>query len=129
MPADSKTEGQNLIRGLFDLSFTTFVTVKFAKIIYVLLLVGWALGWVVFLFGTLTNDEMAAAVKVLMILIVLPIGALLSLIYLRIVVESMVVIFRIAENTELIASVRGSGVRPGTSAQMDAGGTPPPMIE
>lgn len=106
---DYRDEGKGLLKGLFDFSFTTFVTVKFAKVIYVLLLLGWAAGWLAFIVVNLANDMSGAGTKLAMILLVFPIGGVLSLVYIRVIVESIVVIFRIAENTASIAGRHSQG--------------------
>ncbi len=111
---DVQGETKGLFGALFDMKFEHFATIKFARIIYVLLLIGWALAWLAFLFTTLMDDFAGGGQKAFMILIVLPLGAFFSLLYLRVVMESLIVMFRIADNTRLTAEAvsRGSATPP-----------------
>ncbi|HET6510106.1 MAG TPA: DUF4282 domain-containing protein [Baekduia sp.] len=79
---------------LFDLSFTSFVTTKIIKVIYVLslILIGlFALAFIVAAF----QDSAAAGLFVL--IIAAPLGALLYTIYTRVILEFIIQVFRIGE--------------------------------
>lgn len=115
---------KGLLAALFDFSFEHFVALKFAKIVYGLLLVGWGLLWIVFLLGVLTGDA-GGAEKAFMLVIVFPVGALLSLIYVRVIMELLLVQFRIAENTRQMATSL-DGSRAAQTPQPYGGATPPP---
>jgi hypothetical protein len=81
---------------LFDISFTSFVTMRIIKVIYVitLVLIGLAaLGFIVAAFA----DSIGAGLFVL--LIVAPLLSLLYVIYARVLLELVMAIFRIMEHT------------------------------
>ena len=85
---------------MFDLSFTHFVTIKLVKFLYVVGLLVGAIGAVIMI-GAASRQGAAAAVGAL---VLAPLGFLLFAMYLRVMLEIMVVMFRIAEDIELIAS-------------------------
>lgn len=83
--------------GLFDLSFSNFITTKIIKFIYVVWLIVSVLG----LLGGLITGAMRLGDEPLQgiaIIIASPIGALLYMILGRIYLELVIVLFRIAEN-------------------------------
>jgi len=85
---------------LFDFSFTDFVTSKIIKFLYGLsiFLIGLTtLVFVVISFGA------SPVVGVLTLLIVGPLVFILGVIYTRVLLEIIMVIFRIAENTAIMA--------------------------
>ena len=81
---------------LFDLSFSQFITTKLIKVLYILLLILLALGY---LAGVISGFSDSLGQGLLMMFIVGPLGVLLYLILIRISLEMMIVIFRIEENT------------------------------
>jgi hypothetical protein len=105
-------QAKGFFESLFDFSFTTFVTSKLVKLLYVLSIVGAAL---VSLFLIVIGFTVSIVLGVLMLLIGGPLLFLLSMIYARVFLEVMIVIFRISEHTAEIAeqgrrgSVKGSG--------------------
>jgi hypothetical protein len=85
---------------LFDFSFTDFVTSRIIKILYGLsiFLIGLAtLAFVIFSFGA------SPATGIFMLLIVGPLIFILGVIYTRILLEIIIVLFRIAEHTATMA--------------------------
>jgi hypothetical protein len=85
---------------LFDFSFTDFVTSKIIKFLYGLsiFLIGLTvLVFVIFSFGA------SPIAGILMLLIVGPLLFILGVIYNRVLLEIIIVIFRIAENTAITA--------------------------
>jgi len=84
---------------LLDLSFSEFVTTKIIKFIYVLLLVLIAIGYLVGIIVGFTRDAGSG----LLMLIVGAIGALVAVIFARVYMEILIVLFRIAENTTEMA--------------------------
>jgi hypothetical protein len=126
-------DASGVVRGLFDFSFSTFITSKVVKFLYILYLLCIALG---FLFG-MASGLMAlfaggsadrgmggfggasglgggggmGAVGVfigLLQLFVTPIASAIALIYGRVVCECIVVFFRVAEHvTEIDRKTRG----------------------
>jgi len=81
---------------LFDLSFSEFITTKLIKVLYILLLILLALGYLAAVISGFSNN---LGQGLLMMFIVGPLGVLLYLILIRISLEMMIVIFRIEENT------------------------------
>jgi hypothetical protein len=79
---------------LFDLSFTSFVTTKIIKVIYVLSLILIALFALVFVVAAF-QDSTGAGLFVLVI--AAPLGALLYTIYTRVILEFVIQDFRISE--------------------------------
>ncbi len=94
---DKKT---GFFAALFDFSFTDFVTSKIIKILYGLsiFLIGVAtLVFVIFSFGA------SLVTGIFMFLIVGPLIFILGVIYTRILLEIIIVLFRIAEHTATMA--------------------------
>lgn len=102
---------RGFVGSLFDLSFSSFVTTKIIRVLYVLSLVGVVLAAGMVLLGSVTggvlglaSDEGGAGVIAMlggfvMAALVLFFGVLLARIYM----ELLIVVFRIAESTEIIA--------------------------
>lgn len=84
-----------LFSQVFDLSFSTFITTRIVKILMVLgtlAIALWALVWVVAAFVDGVGSGLLA-------LILMPLFAAIALLALRVYLELIIVIFRIAENT------------------------------
>lgn len=87
--------------GLFDFSFNTFITPTLIKIIYALALFGvalMALGLVIT--GLISMGD--SVIRGLAILVVTPIIAFVYLLMARVYSESMIVLFKVAENLQEI---------------------------
>ena len=82
----------SLISSLFDFSFSSFVTTKFVRLIYALLLL--ANGFLAIMMG-LAFFPLG--------LVLAPIGFLLGTAFARVGLEVTIVLFRIAENVQEIA--------------------------
>ena len=103
---------------LFDLTFSSFVTTKIIKVLYVLAIV---IAGIIALAYTIAAFAADPVLGLLTLVILAPIGFLLYVIYTRVFLELIIVIFRILEtNTELVHLQRG-GASGGSS-----GGPPPP---
>jgi hypothetical protein len=85
---------------LFDFSFTSFVTLKFLKVIYTIAVV--VIGLVTLLWIAAIASR--GGVDVLLGLVGGPLAGLLYLIWVRICFEVIAVLFRIGENTSTIAA-------------------------
>jgi hypothetical protein len=89
------------VGGLFDFSFTTFVTTKVVKVLYGIWLLG-VVGIVLFgFYGAIDNMFLRTythPAEGLLMLILTPIIAVLYLILGRVYMEVLIVLFRIAEN-------------------------------
>jgi hypothetical protein len=99
-------EEKGFFGSLFDISFSSFITTKIIKVLYVLSLIViglFALGLVISAFAD------SAALGIVVLVIVAPLGALLYAIYTRVVLEVLIAIFRIMEsNFELVRLQRSA---------------------
>jgi hypothetical protein len=89
---------------LFDLSFTSLITTKIIKVLYLLsiLLIGLTAAIVV-----LAAFHQSSVAGLLVLVVIAPIVSLFYLIYTRVVLELVIALFRIMENTgELVAQGR-----------------------
>ncbi len=125
-------ESKNFIATLFDFSFTSFITLRFMKVIYGVLLVLILLTGLVFLLAGLFSGDATTAI---LALVGVPIVTLFYLVIARIYMELIALFFRIGENTSLIASSVGGapggswgGSTSGASGPQGPGswGGPPP---
>jgi hypothetical protein len=87
---------RNFLSSLFDISFTSFVTTRIIKVVYVITLVLIGLAALVFVVAAFT-ESVAGGLFVL--LIVAPLVSLLYVIYARVLLELVMAIFRIMEHT------------------------------
>jgi hypothetical protein len=105
---------------LFDVSFSSLITTKVIKVVYVISMIVIGLAALVFIIAAAASDSGGGSV--VFALIITPIFALLYLIYTRIILEVIIVLFRIMEtNVELVALQRRA-VAPAAPAPS----TPPP---
>src|SRR3954470_21000701 len=86
---------EGFFRSLFDISFTSFITTKIIKFIYVVLLVLIGLGALITIVGAFVQSIAAGA---LVLLIVAPLFTFLYVVYTRVVLEVIIQIFRINEH-------------------------------
>jgi hypothetical protein len=122
-------EEKGFFASLFDVSFTSFVTVRLIKVIYVITLVLIGLAALVFVVAAFA-DSVGAGVFVLVI--VAPLLSLLYVIYARVLLEIVMAIFRIAENTGqgvslLRAQAAGASVAPPPVPPAPPSSAPPPQ--
>jgi Domain of unknown function (DUF4282) len=116
---------RSFFSSLFDISFTSFVTMRIIKVVYVitLLLIGLAaLAFVVAAFA----ESVAGGLVVL--LIVAPLLSLLYVIYARVLLELVMAIFRIMENTgEQVGLLRAQagGAAAAPTTPLDVASPPP----
>jgi hypothetical protein len=85
---------------LFDLSFNEFVTTSIIKVLYILAIIGSAIGALVILGGMFASGSFGG---ILMGLILAPVIFIVYVIMARVWLEVLIVIFRIAENTAKLA--------------------------
>lgn len=105
---------------LFDLSFTSLVTTRIIKVLYVLAIV--VIGLYTFIFIAAGFNH-STADGILVLVIGAPIFALISLVYTRVLLEVVIALFRIMENTgELVAQAGAAG---STAASASGPQTPP----
>lgn len=103
------SEDKGFLGSLLDLSFTSFVTTKLIKVLYILTMV--LIGLIAL--GIIGSGfAISTVVGFIFIITVAPIFVLLALIYTRVILELMIVVFRIAESTAEVASQGRSTVIP-----------------
>jgi hypothetical protein len=89
-------EQKGFFGSLFDLSFTEFVTTRIIKFLYVLGIIGAAIAAISFIIGGMSSDSGAAGV---LSLVFAPLLFILYVMGIRVWLEVIIVVFRIAENT------------------------------
>ncbi len=97
-------EVKGFFSSLFDLSFRSFITGRLIRVLYVLAMIGlalWTLGWL----GTALASQ--DGTLIFFALIGAPLVFLFGLIYIRVLLELIIVVFRIGEDVRKIASNRG----------------------
>lgn len=108
-PVQRNPTKSGILRGLFDLSFSTFVTTKIVKVIYVLALALAVLqGLAIAGFGVLTVmvstakeqtlDQVLGVLGGTVIVLLSPVVTFLAMVVARLYAELVIVLFRIAEN-------------------------------
>lgn len=102
--------GRGFFAALFDLSFTTFITRRLSSVFYVVGLIAITIGFIVYFVTGLVNGVSAlffnvgAGVSLIVAtLIIVPIVTFLAIVLLRFVIEAVVALIAIAENTERTA--------------------------
>jgi hypothetical protein len=100
-----QSEAKGFFASLFDLSFSSLVTTKIIKVLYVITLVLIGLGYIVFTISAFSADPAAGA---LVLFIFGPLVALFYVVYARVFLEIVIALFRIMEsNVEMAGLMRG----------------------
>jgi len=99
MPMVSADEAKGFIGALFDFSFTSFITTKLIKFIYILAVVCAALG----VLGVIGTSFYQSATSGLLMLVISPVIFVLYAVLIRMYLELVIVIFRGAEHLAEIA--------------------------
>ncbi|WIM68223.1 DUF4282 domain-containing protein [Corynebacterium breve] len=112
-PEANKAEANTangFMSALFDFSFTQFVTIKFAKIIYIILMVIFALTWLAWILSSFAAFSESAGLGIGMLLLTIIGGGIffiVSLVYSRVMLEFVISMIRTAQNTgELVEESR-----------------------
>ncbi len=87
---------KGILASIFDLSFSEFVTTRIIKIMFILAIAGAGLWSLILLAGAFSSGSAGA---ILLSLIVIPLFFFLLVLWSRVSLELIVVVFRIAENT------------------------------
>lgn len=103
--------GRGFFSALFDLSFTTFITRRLASVFYLAGLILIAIGFIVYLvlgvvnaIGFLTGGNIGAGISLLIAtLILVPLFTFIAVVVLRFVIESVVALIAVTENTQQTA--------------------------
>jgi TM2 domain-containing membrane protein YozV len=112
---------KGFIASLLDPSFTTLVTTRVIRYLYILLLVLFGIGLLAFIVASIASGS---AAQIVVALIIGPLVALLYIIYARVILEVILAIFRILESSREIAFVQRQQLAL-LQQQQGAGGVPP----
>ena len=93
--ASRGADGRGFLSALFDFSFTSFVTTRIVKVLYVLILV---LVSLVALFYTIIAFRLSPGLGLLVLIIGDPLYIIIVMAFWRLLLEAFVVVFRIAED-------------------------------
>jgi hypothetical protein len=93
-------ENNGFLKNLFDASFSEFLTTKIIRVIYIIGIICCGLGALIFLFS--------GDINFLLRLIGAPLAFFLYVILLRIWLEVVMVIFKIADNTDKMVATQSS---------------------
>ena len=115
---------RSFVASLFDTSFSSFVTTRVIKVLYILSMILIGLGALAFIGAAFANS---AAFGVITLLVIAPLVSLLYLTYVRVLLELVIAIFRITEtNVELVALQRGQSPAPTSGPAAPPAPAPPP---
>jgi Domain of unknown function (DUF4282) len=109
--ASSNMETKGFFAALFDFGFTSFITLKFLRVIYAILVCLILLVGVIFLVVGLSHGGGDAVA----VIFVAPLTTLLYLIFVRIYMELIAMFFRIGENTSIMAAALAGQAPPPAS--------------
>lgn len=102
--ATPNTQQKNFLASLFDFGFTSFVTLRFLKVIYAIMVVIILISGAFFLIAGLSTGT---GVGVLAAIVFAPIFTLVYLVFARISFELIAMFFRIGDNTFLAVQLLG----------------------
>lgn len=107
---EASAVGKGFFSALFDLSFRTFITRRLASVFYFVGLIAIAIGFVVYFVGGILSaislmwlNVGAGITGLIATIIVVPVLTFLAIILLRFIIEAVVALIAIAENTERTA--------------------------
>ena len=109
--ASRAADARGFLSALFDFSFTSFVTTRIIKVLYVLILV---LASIIALFYTIVAFRLSAGFGLLMLVIGDPLFIIIVMAFWRLLLEAFVVVFRIAED---VRALRERGAPPESAAR------------
>lgn len=105
-PAPGGGSGKSFLASLFDFSFSSFVTTRVVKVLYILIV---ALVGLYTLFLLALGFRLGTAAGLLFLVVVCPLFFLVSVAAYRVLLELMVVIFRMGEDVAEIRRRGGQG--------------------
>jgi len=112
-------EEKGFFGALFDFSFSSMITVKIVKLLYVLALVGAGIWTLIFLAAAFADSGGVGVVVLILSPVIFLIFAILSRVYL----EMIIVLFKIADNTSAMAAASTTDVSPAATTP-SAGAAP-----
>jgi|KBSMisStaDraftv2_1062788.scaffolds.fasta_scaffold352983_2 hypothetical protein len=98
-------EPKGFFQSLFDYSFSSFITTKLIKVLYILSTIAIAIYTLVLV---LVLFKASPAAGIFGLLILGPLAFVIGMIYMRVILELLIVVFRIHEDVREI-NVRGGG--------------------
>jgi len=98
-PTQQGADSKGFFGALFDFSFTSFVTTRIIKVLYALIMVLAVLSALLF---TITMFRVNAVLGLLTLIIGDPLFIIIVMAFWRLVLESFVVVFRIAEDVRAL---------------------------
>lgn len=104
----NQDEAKGLFGALFDFSFRHFITGRIIKFLYMLSVGLAGIGYLVFVIGAF---QISAGFGAAVLLIIGPLMFLLSVIYVRVLLEIIVVVFRISEDVSDVSGFLGETAR------------------
>jgi hypothetical protein len=117
---NGQLQAKGFFAALFDFGFTSFITLKFLKVIYAILVGLILFAGVIFLIAALSRGGATAILGIIGV----PLVTLLYLIIARVYMEIIALFFRIGENTSIMA--RNVGPAPGPPGGQAPGNGPSP---
>ena len=102
--ASRGADSRGFLSALFDFSFTSFVTTRIIKVLYVLITV---LVCLTALFYTILAFRVSAGFGIVTLIIGDPLYIIIVMAFWRLVLEAFVVVFRIAEDVRAIRERAG----------------------
>ncbi len=100
LPENDNRDEVNFLTAIFDTSFSVFVTEKLIKVFYIILIIGILIGIGVMVLGSFLNNGLWVG---LLTMLFSPILFIVLLIIVRVMLEFVVVVFRIADYTRKIS--------------------------
>jgi Domain of unknown function (DUF4282) len=110
-PADARS----FLGALFDFSFTSFVTTRIIKVLYVLILV---LASITTLIYTIVAFRLSAAFGLLTLVIGDPLFIIIVMAFWRLILEAFIVMFRVAEDIRALRERSDSGAGAGRQSPL-----------
>ena len=105
---------------LFDVSFKSLAMTKIIRVLYILILIAFAFG----LLGIVVSAANAGGGEAVAILIFGPLLLLLYLMYIRLALEALIVIFNIGQNSAELVRLQGGRGSAGGLSTLSAGDVP-----
>jgi drug/metabolite transporter (DMT)-like permease len=97
---------KGFLASLFDMSFSEFVTIRLIKVLYIIGIIGAVLAGLLFIVSGFSNGAGTG----ILFLLLSPILVGIYILMVRIWLELIIVVFRIAENTSLLVKIKKEGV-------------------
>lgn len=96
---------EGFLKAVFDTRFTTLVTPKIIRVLFILAIIAIAIGAIAFVISAFAADT---AFGLVTLFILAPLGFLLYVIVARVYLEIVIVLFKINESAQAIAANTGA---------------------